>query len=106
MIDDKSLVYSEVFEILRHVDKEKVMQIPEEIIKKIKANVSLEYKEKIDWSKKLSSQNFRQDTINIIGFLYYNYWCDTDKKKREYRQIVYRNRYNSLTSDKSNKTIK
>lgn len=36
---------------------------------------------------------------------YYNYWCDTDKKKREYRQIVYRNRYNSLTSDKSKKTI-
>ena len=56
-MSDKSLVYSEVYEILKNIEKEKVMLIPEEIIKKIKSNVDPNYKDKIDWSKKLSVQN-------------------------------------------------
>ena len=104
-MSDKSLVYSEVYEILKNIEKEKVMLIPEEIIKKIKSNVDPNYKDKIDWSKKLSVQNLQADTINIIGYFNYNFWCDTDDKKRKYREIVYNNKYRSNTPKSSNLTV-
>ena len=104
-MSDKSLVYSEVYEILKNIEKEKVMLIPEEIIKKIKSNVDPNYKDKIDWSKKLSVQNLQADTINIIGYFNYNFWCDTDDKKRKYREIVYNNKYKSNTPKSSNLTV-
>ena len=104
-MSDKSLVYSEVYEILKNIEKEKVMLIPEEIIKKIKSNVDPNYKDKIDWSKKLAVQNLQADTINIIGYFNYNFWCDTDDKKRKYREIVYNNKYRSNTPKSSNLTV-
>ena len=104
-MSDRSLVYSEVYEILKNIEKEKVMLIPEEIIKKIKSNVDPNYKDKIDWSKKLSVQNLQADTINIIGYFNYNFWCDTDDKKRKYREIVYNNKYRSNTPKSSNLTV-
>ena len=104
-MSDKSLVYSEVYEILKNIEKEKVMLIPEEIIKKIKSNVDPNYKDKIDWSKKLAVQNLQADTINIIGYFNYNFWCDTDDKKRKYRKIVYNNKYRSNTPKSSNLTV-
>jgi hypothetical protein len=104
-MSDKSLVYSEVYEILKNIEKEKVMLIPEEIIKKIKSNVDPNYKDKIDWSKKLAVQNLQADTINIIGYFNYNFWCDTDDKKRKYREIVYNNKYRSNSPKSSNLTV-
>ncbi len=104
-MSDKSLVYSEVYEILKNIEKEKVMLIPEEIIKKIKSNVDPNYKDKIDWSKRLSVQNLQADTINIIGYFNYNFWCDTDDKKRRYREIVYNNKYRSNSPKSSNLTV-
>ena len=104
-MSDKSLVYSEVYEILKNIEKEKVMLIPEEIIKKIKSNVDPNYKDKIDWSKRLSVQNLQADTINIIGYFNYNFWCDTDVKKRRYREIVYNNKYRSNSPKSSNLTV-
>ena len=104
-MSDRSLVYSEVYEILKNIEKEKVMLIPEEIIKKIKSNVDPNYKDKIDWSKKLAVQNLQADTINIIGYFNYNFWCDTDDKKRKYREIVYNNKYRSNTPKSSNLTV-
>ena len=104
-MSDRSLVYSEVYEILKNIEKEKVMLIPEEIIKKIKSNVDPNYKDKIDWSKKLAVQNLQADTINIIGYFNYNFWCDTDDKKRRYREIVYNNKYRSNSPKSSNLTV-
>lgn len=104
-MSDKSLVYSEVYEILKNIEKEKVMLIPEEIIKKIKSNVDPNYKDKIDWSKRLSVQNLQADTINIIGYFNYNFWCDTDDKKRRYREIVYNNKYRSNSPKSTNLTV-
>ena len=102
---DKSLVYSEVYEILKNIEKEKVMLIPEEIIEKIKSNADPNYKDKIDWTKRLSGQHLQQDTINVIGYLYYNYWCESDLQKHKYREIVYNNKYPVLNTNPSNLTV-
>ena len=92
-MQDKTFVYSEVFEILKNIDKKMVMRVPKEILENIKNNISTNYKEHIDWNKKLSEQNLQEETINIIGFIYYNYWCDTNKEKEEYRNIILNNKY-------------
>ena len=99
---DKLLIYSEVFEILKNLEEEKINLIPNAIISTIKMMANPNYKEKINWSKKLSSQNLQQDTINIIGYLYYNYWCDSDEKKETYREIIYNNKYNNKIQNASN----
>ena len=103
---DKFLIYSEVFEILKNLEEEKINLISNAIISTIKMMANPNYKEKINWSKKLSSQNLQQDTINIIGYLYYNYWCDTDENKKIYREIVYNNKYNNKIPNASNIVIK
>ena len=99
---DKLLIYSEVFEILKNLEEEKINLIPNAIISTIKMMANPNYKEKINCSKKLSSQNLQQDTINIIGYLYYNYWCDSDEKKETYREIIYNNKYNNKIQNASN----
>ena len=99
---DKSIVYSELYEILKNIEEEKIELIPNDIINKIKTRANPNYKEKINWSKKLSSQSLNQDTINIIGYLYYNYWCDSDEKKKKYWEIVYNNIYNNQISNDVN----
>ena len=93
-MQDKTVIYSEVFEILKNIDKKMVMKIPEEILENIKNNKDTNYKEHIDWNKKLSEQNLQEETINIIGFIYYNYWCDSSKEKDNFRNIVLSNKYN------------
>ena len=53
-MQDKTVIYSEVFEILKNIDKKMVMKIPEEILENIKNNKDTNYKEHIDWNKKTS----------------------------------------------------
>lgn len=92
-MQDKKIIYSEVFEILKNIDKEMVMKIPNDVLKIIKSNRDPNYNKHINWNKKLSEQNLQKETINIIGFLNYNYWCDTTEKKEKYQNIVLNNKY-------------
>ena len=51
-------VYSELYEILKNIDKNKVMKLPKDIIDKIIKNRDVNIPVIIDWSRSLESQNF------------------------------------------------
>ena len=84
-------VYTEVFEILKYMDKVYVMQIPYKILCKIKNNKDDQYVNKIDKNDIYNRDNVLPDTIKYIAWLYVNYWENTEEKvrlKKEYYERI------------------
>ncbi len=83
----RDIIYAEVFELLRNMDKEKVMKIPREILTEINdgrnRDITIEY----DWNNGLNNEHFYPDTINILGYINYTYWAETEEEKEELRKI-------------------
>ena len=72
--------YTEIFEILKNMDRKLVMKIPIEIVKAIKDNRDLEYKVKIDKNDIFNKKNISKKKINILGWLQINYLAEKDEK--------------------------
>ena len=72
--------YTEVFEILKNMDRKLVMKIPIEIVKVIKDNRDLEYKVKIDKNDIFNKKNISKKALNILGWLQINYLTEKDEK--------------------------
>ena len=72
--------YTEVFEILKNMDRKLVMKIPIEIVKAIKDNRDLEYKVKIDKNDIFNKKNISKKALNILGWLQINYLTEKDEK--------------------------
>ena len=72
--------YTEVFEILKNMDRKLVMKIPIEIVKVIKDNRDLEHKVKIDKNDIFNKKNISKKALNILGWLQINYLTEKDEK--------------------------
>lgn len=72
--------YTEIFEILKNMDRKLVMKIPIEIVKAIKDNRDLEYKVKIDKNDIFNKKNISKKALNILGWLQINYLAEKDEK--------------------------
>ena len=75
----KDIVFAEVYEILKNIEKEKVMKIPPYFINMIKNGRNIRLDINIDWTKPLQSQGFCKDTINIIGYFNKYYWLEHEE---------------------------
>ena len=76
-----SFVYAEVYELLRNMDREKVMRIPKEILSDIDRRRNKNIVVKYDWNNIVDGEHFYPDTLNIIGYLNDTYWSDTSDKE-------------------------
>ncbi len=74
--------YVEVLEILKHMDSKFVKKIPTKLIEFFKEKASKEYKFRIDDTIPFEEQNLKNDTINILAMLNYNYWCEDEEHKK------------------------
>lgn len=83
----RDIIYAEVFELLRNMDKEKVMKIPREILTEINDGRNKEIKIEYNWDDLIHKEKFYPDTINILGYLNYTYWAETEEEKEELRKI-------------------
>ena len=72
--------YTEIFEILKNMDRKLVMKIPIEIVKAIKDNRDIEYKVKINKNDILNKKNISKKALNILGWLQINYLAEKDEK--------------------------
>lgn len=79
--ENRKIVYSELYEILRNIEKDKVMQIPSYIIKEIIYGRDKEYKVIINWNKPLTEQKFNEDTINVLGWINSKFWKQNEKEE-------------------------
>ena len=75
-------VYSEVFEILKYMDKTDVMKIPIEILTKIKNNKDENYISKIDKNDLFNRENVMLETIKYMAWLDVNFWETIEQKNR------------------------
>jgi hypothetical protein len=71
--------YSEVLEVLRHMDKLYVDKIPKKIIMFFYDNCSLDYEFKM--TKIIGEQEFKPQTLDLLAILNLNYWTKTATKE-------------------------
>lgn len=70
--------YSEVLEILRHMDKFYVNMIPKKIIMFFYDNCSLDYEFRM--TKSIGEENLKDKTLDLLALLNLNYWAKTSNK--------------------------
>lgn len=73
--------FSEVYEIILHMDKELVKKIPEKFINFIKQNKKDNYITNIDYTKSINEQELQRGTRVVLSIIYRDYLCDDAKKK-------------------------
>lgn len=82
-----SQAYSEVYEILKYMNKEVVMKIPIEILDKIKNKRDLNYKSKIDKEDIFNPDNVLPKTIELLNWIDVNFWMSEDKKEKLQKKV-------------------
>lgn len=78
---------SETLDILNHTDIEYVKKIPNEFLKFLKENASKEYVPKLDHSLPMYEMNLKEETKNLLGTIYRNWWCSKEEKEK-YEKIL------------------
>lgn len=71
-------VYSEVLEVLRHMEKFYIEKIPRKIIMFFYDNCSLDYEFRM--TKSIGEENLHPNTLNILAVLNMNYWSKNKSK--------------------------
>ena len=72
-------VYSEVLEVLRHMEKIYIDKIPKKIIMFFYDNCSLDYEFRM--TKSIGEENLHPNTLNILAILNMNYWSKNKSKE-------------------------
>ncbi|MBR3882682.1 MAG: hypothetical protein IKJ36_05395 [Clostridia bacterium] len=74
-------VYSEVLEVLRHMDKLYVDKIPKKLIMFFYDNCSLDYE--FTMTKSIGEEKLNDKTLALLSLLHSNYWSSRKKSKEE-----------------------
>lgn len=72
--------FCEVYDIIKHMDKEMQEKIPNNFMNLIKENKALNYEFNIDYKKDIKNQILRETKI-ILSLVYRDYLCSEEKKK-------------------------
>ena len=88
---EKKYAFAEVEIIIDFLGENYKSKIPKEILRYIKNEKKFDYKPNFDFTKPLPPQVTRQETKDIIAFLYCNYWCDNEKDKEEILEKIKEN---------------
>ena len=73
--------YSEVYDIIKHLDKNLYNKIPAQFIEILKENMDINYNVEIDYNKSINEQKLLKDTKIILSIIYRDYLCSEEKKK-------------------------
>lgn len=80
----------ELYICLKNVDNAMYKKIPDELLKVIIENMDSDYYFYYDENKKIYEQKLLEETKNLIGYIYYNYWT-SELEKEEFKNIVINN---------------
>ena len=81
---------SETLDILNHTEIEYVKKIPNDFLEFLKENASKEYVTKLDHSLPMYEMNLKEETKNLLGTIYRNWWCSKEEKEK-YEKIIKEN---------------
>lgn len=71
--------YSEVLEVLRHMEKKYVEKIPKNLIMFFYDNCSLDYEFRM--TKSIGEERLKPKTLDLLALLNFNYWAKNKSKE-------------------------
>ena len=74
--------FSEVSDILNHMERELYEKIPKGFINMIEENKDMLYNVNIDYSIDINKQDLLQDTRIILAIIYRDYICSKEKRQQ------------------------
>ncbi len=81
--------FSEVYDIINHLDTKLYNKIPMSFIEMIKANKDNTYQPKINYNLSINKQNLLKDTRTILSLIYRDYICSDEKREElKYNDIM------------------
>lgn len=83
--------YSEVYEILKLVDKEYFDKIPKKFVEFLEREKDNNYIPNINENIPLEEQKLLNDTINILAMIKLDYWCSSEEEKSELLKLLNEN---------------
>lgn len=90
MYENYQMAYTEVYEILKYLNKKDLEKIPSKLIKFFHDNKSNSYKYIVDISKPFNEQTIRNETKDLLACIYRDYACN-DEQKKVFDKIIIEN---------------
>ena len=81
MNKELSVVYAEIDEILKNMDKKYVEKIPQKLRDIITNEKSLDYNPNINIDIDLNKQGLQRKTLVMLAMFNLNYWCENEEEK-------------------------
>ena len=81
MVNINNQVYSEVYDIIHHMEKDLFDKIPKSFIQLIEQNIDKNFKVNIDYSKSINEQELQRGTRVILSLIYRDYLCSEEERK-------------------------
>lgn len=91
LTNERALAYSEVYYIIRMMNKKYVDKIPKKLKKIIINEMDKNYIPKINAKIPLQNQNLQHKTFTILAMINLRYWCENEKHKQELLKIYNEN---------------
>ena len=82
MADTISKSFSEVYDIINHLEENLLKKIPKSFIKIIEEQRDKTYKVNIDYSKNINEQALFRETKVILSLIYRDYIVEKDERKK------------------------
>ena len=97
--------FSEVYEVLKFLDKDLIKKVPYSVIKYIENEREKDYTIVINPNLPLEEQKLSNETYNVIAILKLKYWCENDSEREKILAIINENElsYKNLILHKYNK---
>ncbi len=81
---------AQVLDILNHTNREDVARIPQSFIKFLTDISSKSYKSKFNHEQPINGFNLRQQTKDLLGFIYITWWWNKEEHEK-YKNIIHEN---------------
>lgn len=99
--NDYQLAFAETSEILKQLGKKYIDKIPKEILNLIEEQKNKNINFKFDINKKIADQKIHNETLEVLAYINYNYWLDSNEKNN-FEKVLQKN-FNEIENDKRKK---
>ena len=72
---------TEILEILKNVDNDLIEKLPQKFKDFLQENKSETYNPEFDCMKDLKDLKLKEETKNLLGIIYMNYWSEPEERK-------------------------
>lgn len=99
--NDYQLAFAETSEILKQLGKKYIDKIPKEVLNLIEDQKNKNINFKFDINKKIADQKIHNETLEVLAYINYNYWLDSNEKNN-FEKVLQKN-FNEIENDKRKK---